>query len=82
MHFAIQDARAVLARRAEEKPIESRRPAAPSAGQRSPEDRIHPHVIGNSKPKILPLPLYPDVVDAPLDDLLGDHEAVVVEYLV
>jgi len=39
-------------------------------------------MFGNSQPEVLPLALYPDVVEAPLDDLVGNAEAVLPEYLV
>ena len=82
LNFAIQDVRAFLDRFTQQKPIEARRSAAPPAGQRAPEYGVHPHVFGNSQPEVLPLALYPDVVEAPLDDLVGNGEALLLEYLV
>ncbi len=79
---AIQDARAFFDRFAQQKPIETCGFPAPPAGQRPPEYGVHPHILGNSQPEILPLPLYPDVVEAPLDDLVGNAEALLLEYLV
>jgi hypothetical protein len=40
------------------------------------------HVFGNPEPEVLPLALYPDVVDAPLNDLFRDHETVLAKGLI
>ena len=67
---------------AQQKPIKACGAPTPPARQRPPEYGVHPHVLGNSQPEILPLPLYPDVVEAPLDDLVGNAQALLLEYLV
>jgi hypothetical protein len=38
--------------------------------------------LGNSKPEVFPLALYPDVVNAPLDDFLRNDQTVLLEYFV
>jgi hypothetical protein len=40
------------------------------------------HVFGNPQPEVLPLALYPDVVDAPLNDLFRNRETVLAKYLI
>jgi hypothetical protein len=80
--LSIEDTRAFLDRLTQQKRIESRHRATPSAGQRAPEYRVHVHVFGNPEPEVLPLALYPYVVDAPLNDLFRNDETVLAEYLI
>ncbi len=39
-------------------------------------------MLGNSQPKVLPLPVNPDVVDVPLNDFIGNDETLRAEYLI
>jgi hypothetical protein len=39
-------------------------------------------VIGNSKAKVLPLSVYPDILDARLDNFFREDETALVEYLI
>jgi len=52
------------------------------ARQRATEYGVHPHMFGDAQPEVLPLTLYPDVVEATLDDLVGNAESLLLEYLV
>ena len=39
-------------------------------------------MLGNSQPKVLPLPVNPHVVDVPLNDFIGNDEALRAKYLI
>ena len=76
------DARALFDGLAQQESVEAGGPPRPPAGQRSAEDRVHPHVGRNAQAEVLPLALDPNVVEAALDDLFRHGQVVALEDLV